>query len=121
MVLKILNFGVAWSYIQKGHIFQYEFLLNIWPVLAYLVLGLLPAIVLSKAYKRLPLSIVYASWMGLILVLQVFMDLFFFQREYTCTQVYFYPLHSYRYSWFEIGNSLNYNHYAFRAECYYLI
>jgi multidrug transporter EmrE-like cation transporter len=79
--LKILNFGVAWSYIQKGHIFQYEFLLHIWPVLAYLVFGLLTAIVLSKAYKRLPLSIVYASWMGLILVLQVFMDLFFFKES----------------------------------------
>ncbi|MFY7862052.1 MAG: DMT family transporter [Chitinophagales bacterium] len=81
MVLKILDFGKAWHYIQKGHVFQFKFLLHIWPVLAYLVLGLLTAIALSKAYKLLPLSVVYASWMGLTLVLQVFIDLFIFKEN----------------------------------------
>ena len=89
MVLKILDFGDAWQTIQKGPIFQAEFFVHTWPVLAYFVLGLFTAIALSQAYKLLPLSVVYASWMGLTLVLQVVIDLFFFKESMPALKYFF--------------------------------
>jgi multidrug transporter EmrE-like cation transporter len=78
LVLKILDFGKAWEFIQKGEVFNMDFLMQLLPVLAYLILGLLIAIVLSKAYKLMPLSVVYAAWMGLTLILQLIVDILFF-------------------------------------------
>jgi quaternary ammonium compound-resistance protein SugE len=89
MVLKILDFGKAWALIKEGHIFNYNFLVQIWPVLAYLILGLCNAIMLSKAYKSLPISIVHATWMGLTLALQVFVDIYFYNERMIVFQYLF--------------------------------
>lgn len=78
IVLKVLDFGRAMSFIKSGEIWSGGFLSEIFPILAYLVLGLAIAIVISKAYKLLPMSIVYAAWMGLTLLLQVLVDVFLY-------------------------------------------
>jgi len=79
IVLKVLDFGKAFELIRQGQIWDMAFIQQILPILAYFILGLVIAIVISKAYKLLPMSIVYAAWMGLTLLLQVIVDVFLYQ------------------------------------------
>lgn len=79
IVLKILDFGKAFELISQGKVWNMAFFSQIVPILAYFILGLIIAIVISKAYKLLPMSIVYAAWMGLTLLLQVLVDVFLYQ------------------------------------------
>jgi quaternary ammonium compound-resistance protein SugE len=79
IVLKFLDFGATWEMIKIGEILNHHFLLLLWPILAYIILGFLIAFALSKAYDAIAISIVYASWMGLTLVLQVLVDLIYFK------------------------------------------
>jgi len=78
MVLKILNFQMLWTYLTTGNVLNMDFLSHLWPVVAYLTLGLGTAAALSIAYKLLPLSIVNATWISLTLVLQVLVDIVFY-------------------------------------------
>jgi small multidrug resistance pump len=89
MVLKVLDFKVAFKLIQQGEVFQLDFILKLLPILAYFGLGLAIAIVISKAYKLLPMSIVYAAWMGLTLLLQVVVDVFFYGEKMQLLQYLF--------------------------------
>ena len=89
MVLKVLDFEVAFKSIQQGEVFQLDFILKLLPILAYFGLGLAIAIVISKAYKLLPMSIVYAAWMGLTLQLQVVVDVFFYGEKMQLLQYLF--------------------------------
>ena len=89
MVLKVLDFEVAFKSIQQGEVFQLDFILKLLPILAYFGLGLAIAIVISKAYKLLPMSIVYAAWMGLTLLLQVVVDVFFYGEKMQLVQYLF--------------------------------
>ena len=89
MVLKVLDFEVAFKLIQQGEVFQLDFILKLLPILAYFGLGLAIAIVISKAYKLLPMSIVYAAWMGLTLLLQVVVDVFFYGEKMQLVQYLF--------------------------------
>jgi small multidrug resistance pump len=89
MVLKVLDFEVAFKLIQQGEVFQLDFILKLLPILAYFGLGLAIAIVISKAYKLLPMSIVYAAWMGLTLLLQVVVDVFFYGEKMQLLQYLF--------------------------------
>lgn len=81
IVLKILDFQKAYSYIRTGQFLSIDFFRELAPILAYLALGLAIAIVISKAYKLLPMSIVYAVWMGLTLLLQVVVDIFLYGEK----------------------------------------
>ena len=89
MVLKVLDFEVVLKLIQQGVVFQLDFILKLLPILAYFGLGLAIAIVISKAYKLLPMSIVYAAWMGLTLLLQVVVDVFFYGEKMQLLQYLF--------------------------------
>ena len=89
MVLKVLDFEVVLKLIQQGVVFQLDFILKLLPILAYFGLGLAIAIVISKAYKLLPMSIVYAAWMGLTLLLQVAVDVFFYGEKMQLLQYLF--------------------------------
>lgn len=89
MVLKVLDFEVAFKLIQQGEVFQLDFILKLLPILAYFGLGLAIAIVISRAYKLLPMSIVYAAWMGLTLLLQVVVDVFFYGEKMQLLQYLF--------------------------------
>lgn len=89
MVLKVLDFEVVLKLIQQGVVFQLDFILKLLPILAYFGLGLAIAIVISKAYKLLPMSIVYAAWMGLTLLLQVAVDVFFYGEKMQLVQYLF--------------------------------
>ena len=88
-ILKVLDFEVVLKLIQQGVVFQLDFILKLLPILAYFGLGLAIAIVISKAYKLLPMSIVYAAWMGLTLLLQVVVDVFFYGEKMQLLQYLF--------------------------------
>ena len=77
-MLKVLDFSKAFKLIRQGQIWDMAFVQQILPILAYLILGLIIAIVISKAYKLLAMSIVYAAWMGLTLLLQIIVDVFLY-------------------------------------------
>jgi quaternary ammonium compound-resistance protein SugE len=89
IVLKVLDFGKAFDLIGQGKIWDMAFVQQILPILAYFILGLVIAIVISKAYKLLPMSIVYAAWMGLTLLLQVLVDVFIYQIPMQAIQYLF--------------------------------
>lgn len=89
IVLKVLDFGKAFELIRQGQIWNTAFLEQIIPIIAYFVLGLVIAIVISKAYKLLPMSIVYAAWMGLTLLLQVIVDVFLYHIPMQAVQYVF--------------------------------
>ena len=89
MVLKVLDFGKAFELIRQGQVWNMAFVQQIFPILAYFILGLVIAIVISKAYKLLPMSIVYAAWMGLTLLLQVIVDVFLYHISMQAVQYLF--------------------------------
>jgi len=89
MVLKVLDFEQAYSIIKLGQVLNIDFLVKVLPILAYFGLGLAIAIVISKAYKLLPMSIVYAAWMGLTLLLQVVVDVFLYEVKMHVLQYVF--------------------------------
>jgi len=89
MVLKVLDFEQAYSIIKLGQVLNIDFLVKVLPILAYFGLGLAIAIVISKAYKLLPMSIVYAAWMGLTLLLQVLVDVFLYEVKMHVLQYVF--------------------------------
>lgn len=89
VVLKVLDFTKAFQLIREGKILTAIFLHQIAPILAYLILGLAIAIVISKAYKLLPMSLVYAAWMGLTLLLQVLVDVFLYDEKMQLLQYLF--------------------------------
>ena len=89
IVLKVLDFGKAYELIRQGQIWDMAFVQQIFPILAYFILGLVIAIVISKAYKLLPMSIVYAAWMGLTLLLQVIVDVFLYHIPMQAVQYVF--------------------------------
>ena len=89
IVLKVLDFGKAFELIRQGKVLDMTFFSQIVPILAYFMLGLVIAIVISKAYKLLPMSIVYAAWMGLTLLLQVIVDVFLYHIPMQAIQYLF--------------------------------
>lgn len=86
VVLKILDFGAAWKLIKSGEVLDVQFLNQIVPLLLYFLLGLGIALIISKAYKLMTMSIVYASWMGLSLALQVLVDALYYRIAMVPTQ-----------------------------------
>lgn len=89
IVLKVLDFKKVWAHIKVGDIFNMTFVQDTMPLVLYLILGLVIAIVISKAYKLLPMSIVYAAWMGLTLALQVMVDVFLYDEKMKFIQYFF--------------------------------
>lgn len=81
ITLKKLQFSKIIESIRLGNIFNYEFLSELIPLLIYFLLGFLIVLLISKAYKLLPMSMVYAFWMGLTLIFQTFIDVFYFKEK----------------------------------------
>jgi quaternary ammonium compound-resistance protein SugE len=81
LVLKRLNFSLIFDFVSKRDVLSIQFLVELIPLITYLILGLLIVIVISKAYKLLPMSIVYAAWMGLTLLFQVLIDALYFNEK----------------------------------------
>jgi quaternary ammonium compound-resistance protein SugE len=80
-VLKRLNFELIGNFISQSDLLSPLFFVELIPLIAYLLLGLFIVIVISKAYKLLPMSIVYAAWMGLTLLFQVLVDALYFHEK----------------------------------------
>lgn len=89
VVLKILDFKKAIALICSGQVSDAAFLAQVVPLILYLLLGLFIAVVISKAYKMLSMSIVYASWMGLSLSFQVIVDVFYYGEKMLIWQYLF--------------------------------
>lgn len=83
------QFGKIGDRMLKFDIFDLEFLILIIPAILYLILGLIIVIFVSKAYKLLPMSIVYAAWMGLTIFIQSVIDLFYFKEVFNNYQFFF--------------------------------
>jgi quaternary ammonium compound-resistance protein SugE len=81
LVLKRLNFSLILDFVSKRDVMSIQFLIELIPLITYLILGLLIVIVISRAYKLLPMSIVYAAWMGLTLLFQVLIDALYFKEK----------------------------------------
>lgn len=86
LVLKRLNFSLIGNYISNRDFTSVEFYIELIPLGLYLGLGLAIVIVISRAYKLLPMSIVYAAWMGLTLLFQVLIDALYFGEKMYLTQ-----------------------------------
>ena len=86
ITLKILDFKKIITMISAGQIFNLEFVLTLIPLLLYFGIGLVIVMVISKAYKLMPMSIVYAYWMGLTLVFQSVIDLLYFNEHFEWIQ-----------------------------------
>ena len=87
--LKHLDFSMIISLLKNGEFYNPKLIAQIVPLLAYFLLGLVIVIVISRAYKLLPMSIVYAAWMGLTLALQVVVDVFLYDEKMKFIQYFF--------------------------------
>lgn len=81
ITLKKLNFQKIIDDLGRGEFFNYSFLIELIPLIIYFVLGFLIVLFISKAYKILPMSMVYAFWMGLTIVFQTLIDVFYFTEK----------------------------------------
>jgi multidrug transporter EmrE-like cation transporter len=89
ITLKMCQFGKIGNRILNFDIFNTTFLILMIPAVLYLILGLIIVIFVSKAYKLLPMSIVYAAWMGLTIFIQSIIDLFYFKEVFNNYQFFF--------------------------------
>jgi len=87
--LKHLDFSMIISLLKNGEFYNPKLIAQIVPLLAYFLLGLVIVIVISRAYKLLPMSIVYAAWMGLTLLFQVLVDALYYGEKMAWTQYLF--------------------------------
>ena len=87
--LKYIQGDLIVSKIKSLQVFNLDFLILIIPLTGYFIFGLTMVIFISKAAKILPMSVVYAVWMGLSLVFQALMDVYFFHDQFTLLQIFF--------------------------------
>jgi len=87
--LKYIQGDLIIKTIKSLDLFNLEFLKLIIPLIGYFIFGLTMVIFISKAAKILPMSVVYAVWMGLSLVFQALMDVYFFHDQFTFLQILF--------------------------------
>jgi quaternary ammonium compound-resistance protein SugE len=89
---KFLHFDVIWNYIKQGKILNPQFGLELIPLIAYFIIGLVIVYFISSAYKLIPMSVAYAVWMGLAMVIQTGVDIFFFKDSFNMFQLFFISL-----------------------------
>lgn len=92
ITLKFLDFKKIVAMTSRGDVFSIEFVWALIPLLLYFIIGLVIVVFISKAYKLMPMSIVYAYWMGLTLVFQTFIDLLYFKEHFEWIQFGFLTL-----------------------------
>lgn len=86
ITLKVLDFKKIVLMIREGTIVNIEFIYALIPLILYFIIGLVIVIFISKAYKLMPMSIVYAYWMGLTLVFQSIIDVLYFKEHFEWIQ-----------------------------------
>lgn len=89
---KFLHFDVLWNYIKSGQIANTQFAMELIPLIAYFIIGLVIVYFISSAYKLIPMSVAYAVWMGLAMVIQTGVDIFFFKDSFNLYQLFFISL-----------------------------
>ena len=90
--LKFLDFGLILKHLRASQFRHPQLIAQAIPFFLYLLLGFLIVLVVSKAYKLLPMSIVYASWMGLTLLFQVLVDTLYYHEHLHWMQYLFITL-----------------------------
>lgn len=87
--LKFLNFRNIRIRLVRNGFFSQKFGIAFLPLCTYIVFGILNMVFLTMALKTIPLAICYAVWMGLALVLQTVIDVFYFKEDIHLKQIGF--------------------------------
>lgn len=90
--LKFLNFRVIKIRLKRNGLFSKKFGIAFLPLSTYVVFGILNMTFLTYALKEIPLAISYAVWMGLALLLQTIIDIFYFKEDISIKQIGFMAL-----------------------------
>ncbi|MCU0328481.1 MAG: SMR family transporter [Chitinophagales bacterium] len=87
--LKYLSFAnIKSSFIADG-LLSSNFFMQLLPLLGYIVFGLASVYLISLAFKEIPVSMALSSWMGLALILQTLVDIFWFRVSFQPIQFVF--------------------------------
>jgi len=87
--LKFLSFTkIKKAYREQG-IVSKLFLWAIVPLICYAGFGVCNIALFSSATKSIPLAICYAVWMGLALMFQTLIDVFYFKEKINLKQILF--------------------------------
>ena len=87
--LKFLNFRRIKISLKQNGFFSQKFGIAFLPLCTYIIFGILNMVFLTMALKTIPLAICYAVWMGLALVLQTMIDVFYFKENLSLKQIGF--------------------------------
>lgn len=87
--LKFLNFRYIKISFKRSGIFSKQFGIAFLPLMTYIVFGILNMTFLTLALKTIPLAISYAVWMGLALLLQTIIDIFYFKENISLKHIGF--------------------------------
>jgi quaternary ammonium compound-resistance protein SugE len=79
--LKFLSITAIKKSIKEQGVFSKLFLWAIIPLICYAVFGICNIALFSSATKYIPLAICYAVWMGLALLIQTLIDVFYFKEN----------------------------------------
>ncbi|MBL7788934.1 MAG: hypothetical protein JNL75_03770 [Chitinophagales bacterium] len=87
--LKFLNFRHIKIRLRRNGFFSQKFGIAFLPLCTYIIFGILNMVFLTMALKTIPLAICYAVWMGLALLLQAMIDVFYFKENISLRQIGF--------------------------------
>jgi quaternary ammonium compound-resistance protein SugE len=87
--LKFLNFRRLKIRLKRNGFFSQKFGIAFLPLCTYIIFGILNMVFLTMALKTIPLAICYAVWMGLALILQTLIDVFYFKENISLRQLGF--------------------------------
>lgn len=85
--LKFLNFRHIKIRLKRNGLLSKKFGIAFLPLTTYVVFGVLNMTFLTLALKDIPLAISYAVWMGLALLLQTIIDIFYFKENISLRQL----------------------------------
>lgn len=85
--LKFLNFRKIRIYLKRNGFLSKNFGIAFLPLSTYVVFGVLNMVFLTYSLKSLSLAIVYAVWMGLALLFQTLIDVFYFKEMISLKQI----------------------------------
>ncbi|MBE2247208.1 MAG: QacE family quaternary ammonium compound efflux SMR transporter [Candidatus Competibacteraceae bacterium] len=77
------------SAIQINHIFSKNATLALLPLIGYFVFGISNVVMLTLAMKKMPPSVTYALWSGMVIALAAFVDQIFFKLRFSVLQYIF--------------------------------
>lgn len=87
--LKNLSLDKIIASIKQYSVFSQETMSTIYPLIGYIILGIVNAYLISLSFKSMPISIAFGAFTGLALTFNFLFDTFYYKVSFTPLHILF--------------------------------